>query len=236
MARIVLISDDWELAREISARLEEKGHVVIPLECMESRFYQAVQLRPDLLVADFASMSRDASVAFQRALASLDPKCPVLGIFGALDVVRSLPALVGTADVLAAKPPPRKGKPAAGEYGFMSLDVHRREVTIRGISILLTPTETHILSILAANVGKYISPQAIASEIQGYEVDEREAGEMVRVHIHNLRRKFQKAGIGPPYIVSSRGRGYLLERRTRPRAGHSKGLGALLDSSPSARG
>ncbi|GAB4414599.1 MAG: hypothetical protein Kow00123_27890 [Anaerolineales bacterium] len=219
MGRIVLISDDLELSREVAQRLEEKGHVVIPLECQESRFYQAAQLRPDLLVADFASMSRDASAAFQRALATLDLKCPVLGIFGALDVVRSLPALVGTADVLAAKQPVRKSKPVSGEYGFMSLDVHRREVTIRGVSIPLTPTETHILSILAANVGKYISPQAIASEIQGYEVDEREAGELVRVHIHNLRRKFQKAGVGPPYIVSSRGKGYLLERRMRPRAG-----------------
>ncbi len=218
MGRIVLISDDLELAREVSQRLEEKGHVVIPLECVESRFYQLAQLRPDLLVADFASMSRDASSAFQRALAALDLKCPVLGIFGALDVARSLPALVGTADTLAAKQSSRRGKPVGGEYGFMSLDVHRREVTIRGISIPLTPTETHILSILAANVGKYLSPQAIASEIQGYEVDEREAGEMVRVHIHNLRRKFQKAGIGPPYIISSRGKGYLLERRTRPRA------------------
>ncbi len=219
MARIVLISDDLELSREVAQRLEEKGHVVIPLECQESRFYQAGQLRPDVLVADFASMSREASASFQRALAALDLKCPVLGIFGALDVVRSLPALVGTADILAAKQTARKGKPVGGEYGFMSLDVHRREVTIRGVSIPLTPTETHILSILAANVGKYLSPQTIASEIQGYEVDEREAGELVRVHIHNLRRKFQKAGIGPPYIVSSRGKGYLLERRMRPRAG-----------------
>lgn len=218
MARIVLISDDLELSREVARRLEEKGHVVIPLECLESRFYQVGQLRPDALVADFASMSREASSAFQRALATLDLKCPVLAIFGALDVVRSLPALVGTADILATKQTARRGKPVSGEYGFMSLDVHRREVTIRGVSIPLTPTETHILSILAANVGKYLSPQTIASEIQGYEVDEREAGELVRVHIHNLRRKFQKAGIGPPYIVSSRGKGYLLERRMRPRA------------------
>ncbi|MDH7489271.1 MAG: winged helix-turn-helix domain-containing protein [Anaerolineae bacterium] len=218
MARIVLISDDLELSREVTQRLEGKSHVVIPLESQESHFYQAAQLRPDLLVVDFASMSREVSAAFQRALAALDLKCPVLGIFGALDVVRSLPALVGTADALAAKQANRKTKPAGGEYGFMSLDVHRREVTIRGVSIPLTPTETHILSILAANAGKYLSPQAIASEIQGYEVDEREASELVRVHIHNLRRKFQKAGVGPPYIVSSRGKGYLLERRTRPHA------------------
>jgi len=218
MARIVLISDDLELSREVAQRLEEKGHVVIPMECLESRFYQAAQMHPDLLIADFASMSRDGSAVFQRALATLDLRCPVLGIFGALDAVRSLPALVGTADVLATKQTARKGKPASGEYGFMSLDVHRREVTIRGITIPLTPTETHILSILAANVGKYVSPQAIASEIQGYQADEREAGDIVRVHIHNLRRKFQKAGIGPPYILSSRGKGYLLERRTRPRA------------------
>lgn len=229
MARIVLISDDLELSREMTQRLEEKGHVVIPMECLESRFYQAAQMRPDLLIADFASMSRDSSAAFQRALATLDLRCPVLGVFGALDVVRSLPALVGMADVLAAKQTARKGKPASGEYGFMSLDVHRREVTIRGTTLSLTPTETHIISILAAHVGKYVSPQAIASEIQGYQVDEREAGEIVRVHIHNLRRKFRKAGIGPPYILSSRGKGYLLERRTRPSGGRSKGLAAAQD-------
>jgi DNA-binding response OmpR family regulator len=48
----------------------------------------------------------------------------------------------------------------------------------------------------------------------GCDVSDREAGDNIRVHVYNLRRKFEKIG-GPPYIVSMRGKGYLLERRKR---------------------
>ena len=217
MARIVLISDDFDLSRELTEQLEKRGHVVVPMECMESRFRLAMETHSDLVIVDFASMSREAAAACQRILARLEMQCSVLGVFGALDAARGLPALVSTADTLAQREVAPSGKPGAGEYGFMSLDVHRREVIVRGLSISLTPSETHILSILAAHAGSYVSPQSIVAEMHGCEVDEREAGDIVRVHIHNLRRKFQKTG-GPPYIVSSRGKGYLLERRIRAAA------------------
>jgi DNA-binding response OmpR family regulator len=217
MARIVLISDDYSLSRDLTEQLEKRGHVVIPTDCLESRFRLAMETRPDLFIVDFASMSREATAAWQHILIRLEMQCSVLGVFGALDAARGLPALVNTADTLAQKEVAPRGRPGAGEYGFMSLDVHRREVIIRGHSIALTPSETHILSILASHAGSYVSPQAIVAEMHGCDVGEREAGDIVRVHIHNLRRKFQRIG-GPPYIVSVRGKGYLLERRTRDAA------------------
>jgi DNA-binding response OmpR family regulator len=214
MARIVLISEDFDLLRDLTEQLEKRGHVVVPTECTESRFRLVMETHPDLFIVDFSSISREAAATCQRVLARLETHCSVLGVFGALDAARSLSSLVNTADTLVQREVAPKDKPGAGEYGFMSLDVHRREVVVRGRSISLTPSETHILSILAAHAGSYVSPQSIVAEMHGCEVAESEAGDIVRVHIHNLRRKFQKTG-GPPYIISSRGKGYLLERRTR---------------------
>ena len=215
MARITLISDNEALVHELTAGLEKRGHGVVSVECVEPRLSQAMDSRPDLLIVDFGSMPREAVAACQDALERLELTCSVLGIFGALDESRDVQVMVSTANTLAQKAIAPRGKPGAGEYGFMNLDVHRREVVIRGSSISLTPSETHILSILAAHAGSYVSPKSIVSEMHGCEVSEREAGDIIRVHIHNLRRKFQKTG-GPPYILSSRGKGYLLERRTRP--------------------
>lgn len=215
MARITLISDNDELSRELTAGLEKRGHGVVSTECLEPRISQAIDARPDLLIVDFGSMSREFVAACQNILDRPELKCSVLGLFGALNEPRDVLSLLSAADTLARKAIASQSKPGAGEYGFMKLDVHRREVVIRGNSIALTPSETHILSILAARAGSYVSAKSIVSEMHGCEVSEREAGDIIRVHIHNLRRKFQKIG-GPPYILSSRGKGYLLERRTRP--------------------
>jgi DNA-binding response OmpR family regulator len=214
MARIVLISDEFELSQQLTDQLEKRGHVVIPVECMEWRVRSVMETHPDLCIVDFASMSREAASACQRILAGPEMRCSMLGIFGALDAARGLSTLVNVADTLAQKESVPGGRLGAGDYGFMSLDVHRREVIIQGHAIPLTPTETHILSILATHPGSYVTAQAIVAEMYGCDVSDREAGDNIRVHVYNLRRKFEKIG-GPPYIVSMRGKGYLLERRKR---------------------
>ena len=160
-----------------------------------------------------------ASRACQRLLARTVLHCPVLVISSVASADANLDTLVEMADTLAKKQTTPKVTPTRSEHEFMTVDTHRREAVIRGTIVPLTPTETSVLSILASSVGKYITAQQLVSRIQGYEVGAREAGEIIRVHIHNLRRKFEQADIGPPYILSSRGKGYMLERRALPPEG-----------------
>jgi len=219
MARLVLISDNAALSRQVIPQLEERGHVVIPTQGTEPRIREALELHPDLLIMDFGSMPPDAAAVCQRILSRVDVRCCVLALFGLADEEVHMPILVNTAHTLAQKEATPKIKPGSRDYGFMSVDAHRREAVVRGTHIPLTPTETHVLSVLAAKVGHFIGTQELVSEVHGYEVDEREAGDIIRVHIHNLRHKFEKSGVGPPYILSSRGKGYMLERRTLAEGG-----------------
>lgn len=211
MARIVLITDDTERSQRWTPPLERRGHEVAVSRCRESELAAALERKPDLLIADVTGIPAAAFRACQRLLARDDVHCAVLVI--AADSHAHLDFLVETADTLAKKQTTPRVTSARIEHDFMTVDTHRREAIIRGTAIPLTPTETSVLAVLANNVGKHITAQELVARIQGYEADAREAGEIIRVHIHNLRRKFEHAGIGPPYILSARGKGYMLERR-----------------------
>ncbi len=213
MARIVLISDDPERSERWTPLLERRGHEVAVSRCRENELAAALELKPDMLIVDMTRLPAAAFRACQRLLAREDVHCAVLVIAPRADTQAHLDSLVETADTLAKKQTTPRVTSTRSEHDFMTVDTHRREAIIRGDAIPLTPTETSVLAILADNVGRHITAQELVSRIQGYEVSAREAGEIIRVHIHNLRRKFEHAGIGPPYILSARGKGYMLERR-----------------------
>lgn len=224
MARIVLISEDPERSPRWASQLERKGHQVATSRCREGELARVLELSPDLLIADFGSAHVAAARSCIRTLERADLRCAVLVVSSVAGAEANLDTLVEMADTLAKKQTTPKVTPARSEHDFMTVDTHRREAVIRGKTIPLTPTETSVLSILASSVGKYITAQELVSRIQGYEVDAREAGEIIRVHIYNLRRKFEHAGIGPPYILSARGQGYMLERRALPPEGEPDAL------------
>ena len=50
----------------------------------------------------------------------------------------------------------------------------------------------------------------LVSEAQGYEVDQAEASELAKYHIHVLRQTLNTASKGPGHIVNVRGIGYRL--------------------------
>jgi len=54
-------------------------------------------------------------------------------------------------------------------------------------------------------------------EAQGYDCPPEEAQAIVKVHIHNLRRKMGLSSQRPPRIVNLRGVGYMFDRRARKR-------------------
>jgi DNA-binding response OmpR family regulator len=213
MARIIMIAGDLEQPSSLVSGLEERGHNVVRATCTEYEMQAIGEAQPDLVVVDFSRMGAKAAYACQRVMARTEMNCCVLTTFAPVKDEPLLAVFVEMADDLAKKHATPKIRATRGDYSFMTVDVQRREVIVRGKRITLTPTETHILSILASNAGQYITPRNLVTQVYGYDVTNQEAADIIRVHIHNLRRKFDHAELGPPYIVSSRGRGYMLERR-----------------------
>jgi len=99
----------------------------------------------------------------------------------------------------------------------LEIDLDTYQVTLAGRVVPLTPTEFRILAVLAESVGRVIDARGILSAVHQHDYTERDAQNLVKVHVANLRRKLNDSHIQNPYILCVRGFGYMLERRSQPR-------------------
>ena len=90
--------------------------------------------------------------------------------------------------------------------GELTLDLDNREVTLRGQSAKLTPTEGRILSQLVANAGRVVTQKTLLAKVWGWESDDDML--MLKVHIARLRQKLDDDAHNPRYIFTERGLGY----------------------------
>lgn len=95
------------------------------------------------------------------------------------------------------------------EIGALRVDTYRREVTVGGAAVTLTPIEFEILSLLAENPGKVYSRDEIACRVWGDNHQGKDAG--VPTHIRHVREKIEEDP-GDPCLLKTVGRfGYRLE-------------------------
>lgn len=112
--------------------------------------------------------------------------------------------------------------PAAAQAVYLGngvmADLDRREiwsgagsVLIRSVS--LTPTEGKLLQVLLENGGKVMTHRELVLMVQGYEVTDWEAPEVLRPLVSRLRQKLAQFPGGEKWISNVRGKGYVFERR-----------------------
>lgn len=107
----------------------------------------------------------------------------------------------------------RPGHAGQLQMGGLVINVTQHEVIVDGEPVHLTPTEYGILSCLVRNAGRPLSHRSLVKQVHGYDCDLDEAREILKVHIHNLRRKVEPRPHHPRFILSVRGFGYMFERR-----------------------
>jgi DNA-binding response OmpR family regulator len=89
--------------------------------------------------------------------------------------------------------------------GMLKIDLGSHTVLLDDKQIPLTPTEYGLLEILAEEVGQPISLQRLIEDGLGYDSNDPQAQETLRVHVSRLRRKLESK-----YILTVRGGGYAL--------------------------
>lgn len=94
--------------------------------------------------------------------------------------------------------------------GDLLFDRRRRLAALRGRSLALTPTEFGILICLAEKVDCPVSCREIVLFTHGYQCHESEAGQLVKLHVKNLRQKIEPDPANPRYLRNVRGVGYML--------------------------
>jgi DNA-binding response OmpR family regulator len=103
--------------------------------------------------------------------------------------------------------PDNRGLLACGPF---EIDLQRHVVALDQREIDLTPTEFNLLVTLADRAPAVVSPQELLRQATGYQADANEARELVKWHIHHLRRKIERDHKKPRHIITVRGVGYRL--------------------------
>ena len=91
----------------------------------------------------------------------------------------------------------------------LTIDIAERRVTRDGKPVHLTPTEFHLLAILAEHPGRAFPPDTLLTRVWG---DESYGVENVKRYIHYLRQKLEEDPDDPELIVTERGFGYYLAK------------------------
>jgi len=91
------------------------------------------------------------------------------------------------------------------------VDLMRRVVVSGSVEESLTPAEGHLLKVFLENVGKVFSHRELVLLVQGYDVSQREAQEILRPLVSRLRHKLSVFPKLYKRIVSVRGTGYVFE-------------------------
>jgi DNA-binding winged helix-turn-helix (wHTH) protein len=103
-----------------------------------------------------------------------------------------------------------QGPPNYYQVGEMRIDTRKRRVGLGERWVTLPPIQYRLLLSLAQRVGQVVSSQELLRLVWGYDAEDTEARELVKVHIRQIRRRL---GLDPEkhhYIRSVRGFGYML--------------------------
>lgn len=101
----------------------------------------------------------------------------------------------------------------------LEVDLDTCQANLAGRVLPLTPTEFRLLAVLAEMAGRVLDARSLLSAVHQHDYTDRDAQNLVKVHIANLRRKLNDSRSGDPYILCVRGFGYMLERRSHLREG-----------------
>jgi DNA-binding response OmpR family regulator len=94
--------------------------------------------------------------------------------------------------------------------GGISCDLARRELWHGSQKVLLTPTEGKLLRVMLDHRGKVMTHRELVLLVQGYEVNDWEAPEVLRPLVSRLRQKLAQFD-GSDWIENVRGTGYIFD-------------------------
>jgi two-component system alkaline phosphatase synthesis response regulator PhoP len=94
------------------------------------------------------------------------------------------------------------------KQGNLILDLHTRRVSIKDETINLPPTSFDYLLVLMRHAPHVVDFQTLVAEAQGIQAETREAQELSKWHIHQLRQAIEKDSRNPNMLITVRGAGY----------------------------
>ncbi len=228
---ILVVEDEFAVARGIQYALQQEGYEVTLARSGEEALEFAVHQAPDLVLLDVRLPGMDGFEVLRRVRAA-GAKMPVLFLTARDDEVDKVIGLELGADDYLAKPFGLRElmsrikallrraygdlADAAGgrviRHGDLVIDLERRRVTRGDRRVALTPTEFEILRHLASRPGRVYTRSELLELLRDYEALDQDE-KTINVHISHLREKIEDDPSAPAFVLTVRGAGYAFAER-----------------------
>lgn len=206
MASVLIVDDEVQILRALQINLNARGYSTVTAFTGQNALEQAAQHPVDVIILDLGLPDLDG-VEVIRRLRRWN-KVPIVVLSARHGSDDKIQALDAGADDYVTKPfgmdelmarlraALRRGSP--GEVpviettGF-TVNLATKQVTRRGETVRLTPTEWNILELLARNTGALVTHEDILTQVWGPAYATETA--YLRVYLAQLRRKLE-TGVG----------------------------------------
>jgi two-component system, OmpR family, KDP operon response regulator KdpE len=220
--RVLVVDDERPIRRFLTTSLTAHDYTVFEAVDGPEALAAVIDHRPDLVILDLGLPGMDGIQVTQRLREWTQIPIIVLSVrdqegdkIAALDAGADdyLTKPFGIGELLARlRVALRRAAAPGGEpvfsAGELTVDLARRLVTVSGQEVQLTPTEFDLLRAFVAHAGKVLTHRHLLRQVWGLGYEDE--AHMLRVNIHNLRRKIEPDPSRPTYIVTEPGVGYRL--------------------------
>ena len=222
MTKILVIDDERQIRRALDINLRIRGFDVVEAASGEEGLKAAASTRPDAIILDLGLPGIDGIDVVRGVRGWSQVPIVILSVREA--EAEKVAALDAGADDYVTKPfgmdellarlraALRRAAPASQEptvtVGDLEIDFADRRVRRDGADVRLTPTEWHLVELLARNCGKLVTQRQLLQEVWG-PTYERNAN-YLRVYMAQIRRKLEADTAHPRHFLTEPGMGYRL--------------------------
>jgi DNA-binding response OmpR family regulator len=221
--RILVVDDDPNLLVVLAEQLRDDGFDVSTARDGQEALRRLEAGWPDLILVDLTMPRMDGLALARQIKAQAD--LPII-VLSAVDTADSKVRLLDeVAEDYVSKPYhypelrariqrvlrrlgdriPRQSLVLGPK---LTLDLHRRNATVGGKEVPLTPTESRLLRALAANLGEIVATETLLA--RGWSDTEEAEPSYVWVSMRRLRQKIEADPDHPVHLLTARGIGYRL--------------------------
>ncbi len=225
-AKILIVEDEIGLVTTLKDRLRKEGYAVSTARNGVSGFELATSKTFDLLILDLMLPGQDGLTVCQK-LRQNGLSLPILMLTARRQLKDRIVGLKTGADDYLTKPFQmaellarveallrRARRAAAGadsatagyQFGTVSLNVTRTEVSRKGKTVALSAKEFQLLKYFLEHRGATLSRDVLLREVWGY--DTAPDSRTVDVHVAWLRQKLENDPKNPDFILTVVGFGY----------------------------
>ncbi len=226
MTRVLLVDDDLPLGRALGINLRAHGLEFELATTGLAALDLVARFHPDVVILDLGLPDLDG-IDVLHGIRGWNP-VPVVVLSARATSDEKVAALDAGADDYITKPfemnellarvraAVRRGAMAGESTGShvvatasFEIDLSSGMVTRNGAQVRLTPTEYHLLEVLARHSGRLVPQQQLLRDVwgPGYEKETH----YLRVYMAQLRRKLEPDPAHPAHLITEPGLGYRLD-------------------------